>query len=246
MSQPYGHYDYNYPTPIATAPSHMSPYRDSFETEIPLDTPVQHRANQDFSVPVGAGADKHAHFADRSPSVIPTYPYSNASVGSSASPPSVPSHTAASYYSPPPKNADLNQYNDMPYPPDQRDYGPKIGEEDERRRDSMNMVGTTGLLKPLDRGVPHQGFMRLESADPPYHPPARTGPLAWILGPVRIPLFSYTTALAMVAVLIYEFVKNKQLTGEVIATASANQSFNPMIGPSSTVSADTLYNLWST
>jgi hypothetical protein len=224
----------------------MSPYRDSFETEIPLDTPVQHRANQDFSVPVGAGADKHAHFADRSPSVIPTYPYSNASVGSSASPPSVPSHTAASYYSPPPKNADLNQYNDMPYPPDQRDYGPKIGEEDERRRDSMNMVGTTGLLKPLDRGVPHQGFMRLESADPPYHPPARTGPLAWILGPVRIPLFSYTTALAMVAVLIYEFVKNKQLTGEVIATASANQSFNPMIGPSSTVSADTLYNLWST
>lgn len=236
MSQQYGHYEYNnYPTPIPTAPSHMSPYRDSFETEIPLGTPVHNRATQDFSVPIGA--DKHAHFADRSPSVIPAYPYTESSVGTSASPPAVPAHVGTGYYSPPPQNANLNQYNDMPYPSaDHGDYGPKIGEDDDRRRDSMNMVGTAGLLKPQDRGVPHQGFMRLESADTPYHPPTRTGPLAWILGPVRIPVFSYTTALVMVAVLIYEFVKNKQLTGEIIATQSSWQSFNPMIGPSSTVS----------
>ncbi|KAI8582342.1 hypothetical protein K450DRAFT_228534 [Umbelopsis ramanniana AG] len=233
MSQPYGHYEYNYPSPIATAPPHSNPYRDSFETEIPLGTPVQNRAPQQFSSPVHE--ERHPHFADRSPSVIPAYPYTDTSVASASSPPSVPSHSAAGYYSPRSKNADINQYNDMPYSPDRHDYGPKIGEDDDRRRDSMNMVGTTGLLKPLDRNMPNQGFMRLESADPPYHAAPRTGLIAWIWGPTRIPIFSWLTALAMAAVLIYEFVQNKNLTGSVIQTQTATQAFNPMIGPSSTV-----------
>ncbi|KAH8555111.1 rhomboid family-domain-containing protein [Umbelopsis sp. PMI_123] len=235
MSQSYGHYEYTYPSPIATAPPHNAPYRDSFETEIPLGTPVQNRPLQDFSA-----SERHPHFADRSPSVIPAYPYSDASVASVSSPPSVPTHQAAGYYSPPPKNADINQYNNMPYSPDRHDYGPKIGDEDDRRRDSMNMgVGTTGLLKPLDRNMPNQGFVILESADPQYNAPPRTGPIAWVWGPTRIPIFSWLTALAMAAVLIYEFVQNKNLTGSVIQVQTATQSFNPMIGPS----ADVLINV---
>jgi hypothetical protein len=244
MSQPYGQYEYNYPPPITT--HSQNPYRDSFETEIPLGTPVQNRATQDFSIPLSANSP-HAHFADRSPSIIPAQAQTDPSVVSSRSPPPVPFHTGAGYYSPPQKNADINQYNNMPYSPQYGEYGPKIGEDDDRRRDSMNAVGTAGLLKPLDRGPPQQGFMRLESADPQY-PTPRTGPLAWILGPTRIPIFSYSTALAMVAVLVYEFVKNNQLTGSIIQTATATEPFNPMIGPSSTVSVleKSVINLKST
>ncbi|ORX46570.1 rhomboid-domain-containing protein [Hesseltinella vesiculosa] len=52
-----------------------------------------------------------------------------------------------------------------------------------------------------------------------------------LLGPVRIPIFSYTSALVMLVMLIYEFVRNHQLTGNVIQ----NPSQNIMIGPSFSV-----------
>ncbi|KAG1448751.1 hypothetical protein G6F46_011509 [Rhizopus delemar] len=49
-----------------------------------------------------------------------------------------------------------------------------------------------------------------------------------LIGPVRVPTFSYISMLIMIALLIFEFVRMKQLTGSVIETSP----FNPMIGPS--------------
>lgn len=54
-----------------------------------------------------------------------------------------------------------------------------------------------------------------------------------LLGPVRRPWFSWISGLAMLIVLVVEFVKNSQMTGSVIETSP---TFNPMIGPSYTVS----------
>lgn len=101
------------------------------------------------------------------------------------------------------------------------------------------------------------GFMRLESTDdpdPPVPPPAQAASSAapylqppvvidnrrnfgmrLLLGPARRPWFSWLTGLAMLIVLIVEFVKNYQLTGSVIATTSNSPSFNVMIGPTFTV-----------
>ncbi|CAO3608796.1 unnamed protein product [Cunninghamella echinulata] len=53
-----------------------------------------------------------------------------------------------------------------------------------------------------------------------------------LLGPIRRPIFSYISALAMLIVLIYELVRNKQLTGSIIQTSPY---INPMIGPSVSV-----------
>lgn len=49
-----------------------------------------------------------------------------------------------------------------------------------------------------------------------------------LLGPIRTPIFSYISALAMVGAIIYEFVRFHNLTGSIIET----NPFNPMIGPS--------------
>ncbi|CAO3624417.1 unnamed protein product [Cunninghamella blakesleeana] len=57
-----------------------------------------------------------------------------------------------------------------------------------------------------------------------------------LLGPIRRPIFSHLSALAMLAILIYELVRNYQLTGSVIQTSPY---INPMIGPT----AGTLINL---
>ncbi|KAI7885872.1 rhomboid-domain-containing protein [Lichtheimia hyalospora FSU 10163] len=53
-----------------------------------------------------------------------------------------------------------------------------------------------------------------------------------LLGPVRRPWFSWISGLAMLIVLVVEFIKNSQMTGSVIETSP---TFNPMIGPSYTV-----------
>jgi hypothetical protein len=53
-----------------------------------------------------------------------------------------------------------------------------------------------------------------------------------LIGPIQTPIFSYVSGLAMTAMLIYEFVRMNQLTGNVIETSP----FNPMIGPSFQVS----------
>jgi hypothetical protein len=61
-------------------------------------------------------------------------------------------------------------------------------------------------------------------------PPGYNRPL-WkrlLIGPIYTPIFSYISALVMAGVLIYEFVKFHNLTGNVIETSP----FNPMIGPS--------------
>jgi hypothetical protein len=55
--------------------------------------------------------------------------------------------------------------------------------------------------------------------------------LRMLIGPIDYPIFSYFSAFAMAGVLIYEFVKMNQLTGQIIATSP----FNPMIGPSAWV-----------
>ncbi|ORX43342.1 rhomboid-domain-containing protein [Hesseltinella vesiculosa] len=58
---------------------------------------------------------------------------------------------------------------------------------------------------------------------------------AWqrfFLGPNERPWFSWITGGAMLAVLIYELIRNSALTGSVISTSPM---FNPMIGPSSSV-----------
>ncbi|KAI9027522.1 rhomboid family-domain-containing protein [Phycomyces nitens] len=52
-----------------------------------------------------------------------------------------------------------------------------------------------------------------------------------LLGPVARPWFSWATGAAMLGVLIYEFVRNQQLTGYLIET----NPFNPMVGPSFSV-----------
>ncbi|KAI8069938.1 hypothetical protein BC940DRAFT_296521 [Gongronella butleri] len=57
---------------------------------------------------------------------------------------------------------------------------------------------------------------------------------AWkraLLGPVRVPIFSHLSAVAMLVLLIYELVRNSQLTGSVIQ----QPNLNPMIGPSFSV-----------
>ncbi|KAI8072399.1 rhomboid family-domain-containing protein [Gongronella butleri] len=53
-----------------------------------------------------------------------------------------------------------------------------------------------------------------------------------LLGPNRRPWFSWITAVIMLIVLVYELVRNQNLTGSVIQTSPV---FNPMIGPSSQV-----------
>ncbi|KAI8099606.1 rhomboid family-domain-containing protein [Halteromyces radiatus] len=53
-----------------------------------------------------------------------------------------------------------------------------------------------------------------------------------LLGPIRQPIFSHLSALAMLGVLIYELVRNYQLTSSVIQT---QPMFNVMIGPSFSV-----------
>ncbi|ORZ18938.1 rhomboid family-domain-containing protein [Absidia repens] len=53
-----------------------------------------------------------------------------------------------------------------------------------------------------------------------------------LLGPVRRAIFSQLSALAMLGVMIYELVRNWQLTGSVIQT---QPNFNVMIGPSFSV-----------
>lgn len=53
-----------------------------------------------------------------------------------------------------------------------------------------------------------------------------------LLGPIRRPIFSYISALAMLIILIYELVRNKQLTGSII---QISPNINPMIGPSVSV-----------
>ncbi|CAO3697811.1 unnamed protein product [Rhizopus stolonifer] len=58
--------------------------------------------------------------------------------------------------------------------------------------------------------------------------PSRSFLLRALLGPVKVPVFSYVAMLIMVAMLIYELVRMHQLTGSVIETSP----FNPMIGPS--------------
>ncbi|KAG2229924.1 hypothetical protein INT48_008305 [Thamnidium elegans] len=52
--------------------------------------------------------------------------------------------------------------------------------------------------------------------------------LRLLIGPIQTPIFSYLSAIAMAAMLIYEFVRFHNLTGSVIETSP----FNPMIGPS--------------
>ncbi|KAL0087044.1 rhomboid family-domain-containing protein [Phycomyces blakesleeanus] len=69
------------------------------------------------------------------------------------------------------------------------------------------------LARPLPHGYNRSVWLRL------------------LIGPVRKPWFSWLSALAMLGALIYEFVRNYQLTSSVIETSP----FNPMIGPSSTV-----------
>lgn len=49
-----------------------------------------------------------------------------------------------------------------------------------------------------------------------------------LIGPIATPIFSYISAIVMAGVLIYEFVRFHNLTGNVIETSP----FNPMIGPS--------------
>ncbi|KAI8987712.1 rhomboid family-domain-containing protein [Mycotypha africana] len=58
---------------------------------------------------------------------------------------------------------------------------------------------------------------------------------SFLIGPVRVPIFSYVSATVMVAMLIYEFVRYHQLTGGVIE----QNPFNPMIGPSFQVLVNT-------
>ncbi|RCH83361.1 hypothetical protein CU098_000869, partial [Rhizopus stolonifer] len=52
--------------------------------------------------------------------------------------------------------------------------------------------------------------------------------LRMLIGPIRVPIFSQLSALVMAGVLIYEFVRFHQLTGDIIET----NPFNYMIGPS--------------
>ncbi|KAI8646841.1 rhomboid family-domain-containing protein [Parasitella parasitica] len=59
--------------------------------------------------------------------------------------------------------------------------------------------------------------------------------IRFFIGPVETPYFSYISALGMTAMLIYEFVKMHNLTGDVIET----NPFNPMIGPSFQVLVNT-------
>ncbi|KAI9323822.1 rhomboid family-domain-containing protein [Dichotomocladium elegans] len=68
----------------------------------------------------------------------------------------------------------------------------------------------------------------------PYLQPSDRRSLAMqaLLGPIRRPVFTWISGLAMLVLLVVEFVKNWQLTGSVIQTSP---NFNPMIGPSSTV-----------
>ncbi|KAG0166242.1 hypothetical protein DFQ28_005495 [Apophysomyces sp. BC1034] len=66
---------------------------------------------------------------------------------------------------------------------------------------------------------------------PVQYGPTRPLWLRLLIGPVRQAWFSWISALVMLAVLVLEFVRNYQMTGNVIQT----NPINPMIGPSFTV-----------
>lgn len=109
----------------------------------------------------------------------------------------------ANYYSPPPGQP----YYGSP-PPGQPYYGPPPGSQPYYGQPQYPLIQTLEVLPP--RGYDRPLYLRL------------------LIGPIQTPIFSYISALAMAAMLIYEFVKYHNLTGGVIQTSP----FNPMIGPS--------------
>ncbi|KAI8376700.1 rhomboid family-domain-containing protein [Choanephora cucurbitarum] len=123
----------------------------------------------------------------------------------------VPHHQQpqTNYYSPPPGQP----YYGAP-PPGQPYYGtpPPPGQPYYGAPPVMPMVVTSG-----PRGYDRPLWLRA------------------LIGPIQRPIFSHVSALVMAGVLIYEFVRYNQLTGNIIET----NPFNYMIGPSFSVLVNT-------
>lgn len=74
----------------------------------------------------------------------------------------------------------------------------------------------------------HDGFMRLQESEDA--PSKRLREL--MFGPTLRPWFTWASAATMIIILIFEYAKSLDLARSMIQTAP----FNPLIGPSSTVS----------
>ncbi|KAI7890082.1 rhomboid family-domain-containing protein [Mucor mucedo] len=120
----------------------------------------------------------------------------------------------ANYYSPPPGQPYYGTpppgqpYYGTPPPGQPVNYGPPPGAQPYYGQPQYPLIQSIEVLPP--RGYNRPLYLRL------------------LIGPIQTPIFSYISALAMAAMLIYEFVKYHNLTGGVIQT----NPFNPMIGPS--------------
>lgn len=125
------------------------------------------------------------------------------------------------YGSPPPGQPGQPQYGSPPPgPPGQPQYGlpppgqpyysqtPPPGSQPYYGQPQYPLIQTLEVLPP--RGYNRPFYLRM------------------LIGPIQTPIFSYISAIAMAAMLIYEFVKYHNLTGNIIQT----NPFNPMIGPS--------------
>lgn len=75
----------------------------------------------------------------------------------------------------------------------------------------------------------HDGFMRLQESEDA--PSKRLREL--MFGPTLRPWFTWASAATMIIIMIFEYAKSLDLARSMIQTAP----FNPLIGPSSTVSS---------
>lgn len=128
------------------------------------------------------------------------------------------------YYSPPPGQ---QPYYNGPPPPGQPPYGQPYYNSPLPPPQGQYYGGP-----PPPMNQPYPLIQVQESLPYGYdrHPLIR-----FFIGPVQTPYFSYISALGMTAMLIYEFVRMHNLTGDVIET----NPFNPMIGPSFQVLVNT-------
>lgn len=111
----------------------------------------------------------------------------------------------------------LNSYNNSQSNNNNAAYAPPP----EQSRVDIFMSKLKGYQKPEDMRQVEEGYSQRGM-------PRQRGLLfRQLFGDAKYPLFTWITAIVMVAVFAWELVRNHQLSGSVIQTSP----FNPMIGP---------------
>lgn len=148
------------------------------------------------------------------------------------------SHQAAPGTPPPPPSHTMMSGTPQPPQPPQH-HGKQGNDYYPSDIEMQNRSASSGAYYP--QPYPHQPQQPMYTMYPPPPQPMYIQPVGIytghplkraIFGPVRHAVFSQLSALAMLAMMIYELVRNYQLTGSVIQT---QPNFNVMIGPSFSV-----------